>query len=110
MSRRVASPRAPKMRSWSRATCIHTTIWLYLSTVKSVLPPARSRVATPRVVDQDAPAAVGRAPEDVGAASAHLDTRAVGLRPLEPPAVRDERDVACGHDLGDLARQARLEL
>src|SRR5262245_46370779 len=35
MSRRVGSPSAPKMRSWSSAICIHTTIRLYYGTVKS---------------------------------------------------------------------------
>src|SRR5262245_55184735 len=34
MSRRAASPSAPKMRSWSSETCIDTTIRLYIMSVK----------------------------------------------------------------------------
>lgn len=38
MSRRVASPSAPKTRSWSRTICPHTTIRLYEGVVKFIGP------------------------------------------------------------------------
>ena len=46
--------------------------------------------STPRVVDEDPPAAVRRAAEHVCAVAVHLDRTAVGLRALELPAVVDE--------------------
>jgi hypothetical protein len=61
--------------------------------------------AAPRVVDQNAPAAVRSASEDVGAVPAHLDRAPVGLRALELPAVLDECHAPGGKDLGDLTAQ-----
>src|SRR5512132_1677909 len=62
MSRRVASPSAPKMRSWSRVSCIETTIRLYVSHRQLVRHATRAR-GTDAVTDQgsDKTDLVGRA-------------------------------------------------